>query len=194
MPQLDADEGSGNMATGHGTSRARFASVASSSVTTLGSTTPAIGSVSTYIQSPPSIAAGDLALHRRTGRDAPGRGHGFGHELTTNRVCGSLRRPESKALKYAAVGCLLRHASLYGSEGWGLNPSERATPPIAQTKPQVTRWMTWGFALSGVVLANASANTAPPLTSPERGSEWASGRGSCSGGVEPFVERTARYG
>ena len=50
---------------------------------------------------------------------APGRGHGFGHELTSNRVCGSLRRPKSKTLKHAAVGCLLRHASLYGSEGWG---------------------------------------------------------------------------
>lgn len=40
----------------------------------------------------------------------------------------------------------------------GSNPSERAS------KPQVTRWMTWGFALSATVLANASADTAPTLT------------------------------
>ena len=52
--------------------------------------------------------------------DAPGRGHGLGHELTSNRVCGSLRRPKSKALKHAAVGCFVRHASLYGTDGRGI--------------------------------------------------------------------------
>jgi hypothetical protein len=52
--------------------------------------------------------------------DAPGRGHGFGHELTSNRVAGSARGSKSKTLKYAAVGCLVRHARLYGTSGRGL--------------------------------------------------------------------------
>jgi hypothetical protein len=142
-----------------------------------------------------------------------------GMVLGTNSRLQGLRESTATEVKGTEARCSWLPSTTYKSLrirrlGVRIPPSARLralAPPSAQhlrsRKPnteeasgcgieslQVTRWMTWGFALSGVVLANASAKTAPPLIYPDRGSKWASGRGSCSGGVEPFVERTARYG